>query len=139
MKKTYSGSCHCGAIRFEADLDLAAGTTRCNCGFCRKARVWFAIVKAGDVRVLAGQDDLADYQYTTARTPEPFLHFHFCKRCGVRPFARGGFMPQLGSEFFAIYVTALDASDEELAATPIQYADGRHDAWQDTPAETRYL
>jgi hypothetical protein len=140
MKKTYTGSCHCGAIRFTADLDLAAGTTRCNCGFCKKARWWMAFAKLGDVTITQGEADMGDYRYTSPTRAEPFLHFHFCKTCGFRPFTRGGALPQLGGEFYAVNIACLDGiSDEELAALPVAYVDGRHDAWDRAPEITGYL
>jgi hypothetical protein len=139
MKKTYTGTCHCKAIEFACDVDLDAGTTRCNCSFCAKARTWFAIVPAADVRLIRGGDALADYQHTPAGKTEPFLHFHFCRVCGVRPFAKGGHLPALGGEFYAVYIAALDLPEAALAAIPIRYADGRHDAWDRTPAHHAYL
>ena len=30
-EKTHHGSGHCGAVRFECQLDLAEGTSKCNC------------------------------------------------------------------------------------------------------------
>jgi hypothetical protein len=140
MKKTHRGSCHCGAIRFECDLDLAAGTHRCNCSFCKKARMWFALVKEGDMRLLQGKELLTDYRHTPKLMAAPFLHLTFCSRCGVRPFSSGGVLPQLGTPFFAVNVACLDdATDEELCAAPIMRADGRNDDWQNEAKDSQYL
>lgn len=132
MKKTYQGSCHCGAVRFEADIDLSQGTFRCNCSICLKTRSWFAAVPVGQFRLLAGEDALVDYQFGPKS-----LHHPFCGRCGVRPFAKGH--DPKGNEFRAVRVNCLDGVDpRELAEAPVAYFDMAHDRMQ-PPAETRHL
>ncbi|MDQ3365575.1 MAG: GFA family protein [Myxococcota bacterium] len=140
MTKTYHGSCTCGAIRFECDLDLGAGTTRCNCSFCKKARFWMAFAKGDAFRLLGGREALSDYRRTPASRTEPFLHLYFCTTCGIHPFSMGPASEQLGESFHAVNLTCLDdATDEELATAPVTYADGAHGDWKVTPAEHRYL
>jgi hypothetical protein len=132
MKKTYKGSCHCGKVRFEADLDLGAGTVKCNCSICTKQRAWLAAVSPTDVRLLVGETELADYQFGPRR-----IHHRFCRTCGVRPFGHAS----IGNAvFYAINLAALDDVDPvELANAPLTYVDGRHDNFAAAPAETRHL
>jgi hypothetical protein len=132
MERTYKGSCHCGTVRFEADIDLSAGTFKCNCELCVKTRMWGAIVKPDAFRLLAGESALVEYHPDTN-------HHLFCKHCGVRPFSWGE-NPKMGGEFYAIRVNCLDnVEPEELLDAPVTYFDGANDNYGAAPKETRHL
>ncbi len=123
MIRLHKGSCHCGDVRFECELDLNDGTSKCNCSICAKSRFWKAIVPADKFRLLQGADRLADYQFGSRN-----IHHQFCKTCGVKPFGRGNFEP-IGA-FYAVNIMCLDdISDTELAEAPVAVEDGRNNRW----------
>lgn len=137
--KTHSGSCHCGAVRFEADVDIAAGTIKCNCSSCTKARSWLVVARADRFRLVTGAESQASYQWTPPGRSEPTVQFHFCKVCGIRTPGRGE-LEAMGGAFYAVQVTLLDDIDpNELATAPIQYMDGRHDRFDQLPSDIRFL
>jgi hypothetical protein len=140
MKKTYHGSCHCGAVRFECEIDLTRGTSKCNCSMCAKTRYWKTLVKADAFRLLEGEEALTDYRFGSNT-----IHHLFCSRCGVKTFGRalldvtfGG--ETLSGEYYAVNVVCLDdATIGELAEAPVRYEDGRNDNWESPPDEVRHL
>ena len=122
MLKTYHGSCHCGAVKFEADLDLTQNTYRCNCSICRRTRFWPAVAREGAFRLLAGESDLTRYLFNTRKNQH-----YFCQHCGVRAFGVGNETP-IGKMFGVNLGCLSGVTEEELARLPIVYVDGRNDS-----------
>ena len=131
--KTVHGSCHCGAVRYEADLDLGAGTIKCNCSICKKMRFWAAQVPSSAFRLLQGADALSEYRFAAKRDGH-----YFCRHCGINVFSTGH-SARLGA-FHAVTVASLDdVAVANLLAAPVRYIDGRNDAWDVPPVETWHL
>ncbi len=132
-QQTITGACHCGKVRIELDVDLAAGTSRCNCSICGKLRAWTAIVKPQAFRLLAGQDALSSYEWGAKISKRMF-----CKHCGVHVFGCGH-LEQVGGDYCSVNVAILDLEPAVLATIPIRYFDGLHNNWESTPQQTEYL
>lgn len=112
MKKTYQGSCHCGKVRFEADVDAEGGMRRCNCWICARQRKWETLIKAGDFRLLTNEAEMCGYPFGLNGG-----HHLFCRTCGVASFRRG-YAEALGGEYVSITSACLHdvtAEDDSLA------------------------
>jgi hypothetical protein len=104
--KSFQGGCHCKAVRFEVELALGK-VTDCNCSICSRVGALRAFAPASSFKLLSGQDALSDYQFG-----KKHLHHHFCKVCGVHPFARG--VAPNGMEMHAINARCLDGVDVNI-------------------------
>lgn len=133
MKKAMKGSCHCGAMRFEADIDVSGGSGKCNCSICLKKRNWSFLLKPEDFRDLSEPGAVSVYRFGEV------MEHKFCKTCGVAAFS-SGFLDILGGAFCSVQVACVDdLSPEQLAEIPVRYSDGLHDNWPQTPALIGYL
>lgn len=99
--KTYKGSCHCGAVRFEAQTTLSPAL-RCNCSLCRRKGAVMAPVSPEHFRLLSGEESLSLYQSGTR-----IAKHYFCKLCGIYTFHR----PRTNPNIYRVNVGCLDGVD----------------------------
>lgn len=120
----HTGGCHCGAVRFEVEIDTAIGSV-CNCTICTKTGWISRRVKPAAFKLRAGKAALSSYEWGGK-----VMQFTFCKRCGVQCFAPG----HLGGDFVTINLRCLDGFDP--GQVELSYWDGRHDNWHAGPRDT---
>jgi hypothetical protein len=133
MKRSVTGGCHCGAVRFSCDVDLAAPTVRCNCSICLKSRYWLAPVPAADFRLLEGEGALTEYRFAGGNV----VH-HFCRTCGIKTFGQSN-NPAFGGRFFGVNVACFELEPDALARLSVAFNDGRNDRHGQEPAISSYL
>ena len=112
---TYSGSCHCGAVRYTVEADLSQPVIACNCSMCGRSGTLLAFVPADKFKLEKGEDSLTDYQFN-----KNVIHHMFCKVCGIKSFAMG---KGPNGDTRAINVRCLDEVD--LQAVPTRHVDGK--------------
>jgi hypothetical protein len=122
--KKHLGSCHCGDVRFEVDIDASTGG-RCNCTVCTKTSVTGGIVKPAAFTLVSDESKLATYEWASKMSKR-----YFCKHCGVHCFGRGH-LEQLGGDFVSVNLNCLD--DIDVRDLSLVFWDGRHDNWQAGP------
>lgn len=114
--KTYSGGCHCGAVRYEVALDLDKPVMSCNCSICGRSGSILSFAPAAAFTLKSGADNLTDYQFA-----KKVIHHLFCRTCGIKSFARG--VGPDGAEMVAVNVRCLD--DVELDTLKVNPFDGK--------------
>jgi len=110
---TYKGSCHCGSVKFEVDLDLDH-VRICDCSICRKRGALNHRVEESQIRVLTDLEDMTLYQWHTKTARD-----YFCPTCGILPFRR----PRTAPKLWTVNVRCLD--DVDLESIPKVYLEGR--------------
>lgn len=106
--KTYAGSCHCGAVKFEVETDLQGAIT-CNCSHCHRKGFVLVAVDKEKFKLLSGADAQTEYLFNTKN-----IRHQFCRTCGVQAFAAGASFPKM-----MVNIRCLDGVDlDSLTITP---------------------
>ena len=101
----YTGSCHCGTIKFQVEAPESVEVERCNCSICRKSGYIHLIVPLSQFRLLSGQDNITTYSFNTG-----VAQHMFCATCGIKPF----YTPRSNPDGIDININCLDSQPEHI-------------------------
>jgi len=121
-----AGGCHCGAVRFEAELPASVVAQNCNCSVCEKTGFIHVIVPESRFRLTQGADVLTSYVFNTG-----VARHLFCSVCGIKSFYR----PRSNPDGWSVNARCLDNAD--ALDIRIEAFDGRN--WEAHGADLAHL
>lgn len=126
MTLSHRGGCHCGAVRFEIRTPPRVEVRRCNCSICAMTGFVHLIVPAARFRLLAGEDQLSQYQFGTKTA----RHL-FCRRCGIKSY----YVPRSNPDGFSVNFNCLESPRFEH----VRFSDFDGRNWEHHAAELAHL
>ena len=107
----YTGSCHCGNIKFEVEGELTSAMG-CNCSICSRKGTLLWFVSADQVKLLTPRENMTTYTFN-----KHMIKHQFCPVCGVQPFGEG--VDPKGNAVFAINIRCLENFDPLSVASTV--------------------
>ena len=111
-----TGACHCGVVKFEAQLPELLVGSRCNCSICAMKGAAMVYLPLADLHVTSGEDALGCYTFNTG-----VAKHWFCRNCGIHIYHQARSDPDL----CAINAATLDGIDVYRDFPAIAVADGQ--------------
>jgi hypothetical protein len=109
-----TGGCHCGVVRFEAQVaEAPLPALDCNCSVCRMTGFLHIVVPHRDFELVSGRSSLTSYRFGTGAAEHLF-----CSRCGVKSF----YQPRSHSNAWSLNANCLD----EPVELQVERFDGRN-------------
>ena len=97
-----TGGCHCGAVRFQAEVPVEVEILDCNCSICSATGFLHLIVPHGDFVLQSGEAALTSYRFGSGAADHLF-----CGICGIKSF----YQPRSHPDCWSVNLNALDARD----------------------------
>ena len=114
--KTYTGGCHCGHVKFEAQIDLEnEKVIECDCSHCYKKGFVLSFIPASSFKLMLDGEvadvlseelsGLTEYLFN-----KKWIHHMFCSTCGVQAYGHA-LEPKSGEQTVAVNLRCVDDLD----------------------------
>jgi hypothetical protein len=114
MLEQREGGCHCGRVRFRAQVDLDL-LSQCNCSVCTKKGILHLPTALEHFELLRGKHALTVYAFGTG-----VAQHTFCSQCGMHAF----YVPRSQPDRITVNARCLDGIDGP-GLKPTRFFDGR--------------